>query len=519
MIFLMLRKNWGAGHLESINALTHWISAHPKEIPCYVVGCESTIPNENVQKYVSKVRDDAIRDLCNEVLLRSKTIGVRGKTTYKYLTEVLQYKPNQVDIIYESGSKNNATKLRQFLQKNESCLIEFENEFLEFQRSPRVMYERPIKYEKNIVIGRPFITVSEDSARLSAEVLIDGKTTTLWCETQKNYRQFLLSERSDAFLSALVPLAMRSGKDIVCEAPVTEQFLHNLNEILIPHLSNHDLRLHRSQITATGDASILVSGNAVATGMSCGVDSFYTVSLYLESKLKSMNLTHLYTGNYIYGNEGEIYERAELVAKDLRLPLVRTRTNINEELKLPHLYTHFFKTMFGVLALRKLFRTYYYSTAEDFSHFDLKDNGTNTTAAIELLLLYTFSCFDFNVVTGGAKSERPEKTRAISDLPAAQKFLNVCLFPLRKQNCGKCEKCRRTLLTLDMAGFLENFREVFDIDEYLKTRLVSLRYLARKKDTNMMRDVYRYFVDAEPLLMKQAEEQLLDSQAPSNPVQ
>lgn len=123
------------------------------------------------------------------------------------------------------------------------------------------------------------------------------------------------------------------------------------------------------------------------------------------------------------------------------------------------------------------------------------------------------------LLRGGAKSERPEKTRAISDLPSARKFLNVCLFPLANNNCGKCEKCRRTLLTLDMAGRLENFREVFDIDEYLKTRLVSLRYLARKKDTNMMREVYRYFVDAEPLLMKQAEEQLLDLQAPSNPVQ
>jgi hypothetical protein len=70
-----------------------------------------------------------------------------------------------------------------------------------------------------------------------------------------------------------------------------------------------------------------------------------------------------------------------------------------------------------------------------------------------------------------------------------------------------------------MAGRLESFREVFDVDEYLNTRLVSLRYLVRKKDTNMMREVYRYFVDAEPLLMKQAEEQLLDLQAPSNPFQ
>jgi hypothetical protein len=65
--------------------------------------------------------------------------------------------------------------------------------------------------------------------------------------------------------------------------------------------------------------------------------------------------------------------------------------------------------MFGVLAIRKLFRTYYYSTAEDFSHFDLKDNGTNTTAAIELLILYTFTCFDFNVVTGARKVSAPKK--------------------------------------------------------------------------------------------------------------
>lgn len=510
MILLMLGKNWGAGHLEAIDSLTHWISSHPKDVPCYILGCESTIPNENVRKYASKVREDAVRGLCNEVLVRSKSIGVRGKITYKYLTEVLELNSNQVDIIYESGSKNNSIKVRKFLEKNEILLSEFEDEFLEFQRSPRVVYERPTQYKKEIIIGRPVVTISEESARLSSDILIDGKTMTLWCETQKNYSQFLLSERSDAFLSAILPLAMRSGKDIVCEAPVTEQFLHNLNEILIPHLSNHDPRLHRSKIMAVGDASVLSNGGAVSTGMSCGVDSFYTVSLYLESKFKSMNLTHLYTGNYIYGNEGEIYQRAELVAKDLRLPLVQTRTNINEQLKLPHLYTHFFKTMFGVLAIRKLFRTYYYSTAEDFSHFDLKDNGTNTTAAIELLLLYTFTCFDFNVVTGGAKSERPEKTRAISDLPSARKFLNVCLFPLAKNNCGKCEKCRRTLLTLDMAGRLDNFREVFDIDEYLKTRLVSLRYLVRKKDTNMMREVYRYFLDAEPLLMKQAEEQLLD---------
>ena len=299
---------------------------------------------------------------------------------------------------------------------------------------------------------------------------------------------------------------MRSGKDIVCGAPVTEQFLHNLNEVLIPQLSAHDPRLYRTQVIAAGDSSILSCGGAVATGMSCGVDSFYTVSLYKTSHFKSMNLTHFYTGNYLYGNESAVYERAELAAEDLALPLVRTQTNINEALNLPHLYTHFFKTMFGVLGLRKLFRIYYYSTAEDFSHFNLKLNGTSDTAHIELLLLYTFSCADFQVVTGGAKSERVEKTRAICSCATAQKLLNVCLYPEKKQNCGKCNKCMRTLLTLDMLNSLHLFQDVFDIDEYRRTRFDSFIYLVQEKDSIMLQEVYQHFLRTEPLLVKQAED-------------
>ena len=214
----------------------------------------------------------------------------------------------------------------------------------------------------------------------------------------------------------------------------------------------------------------------------------------------------MYCGNYLYGNEGAIYERAELAAEDLALPLVRTTTNINEALRLPHVYTHFFKTMFGVLALRKLFRIYYYSSAEDFSHFNLKDNSIRDTAELELLLLYVFSCPDFQVVSGGAKSERIEKTRAICTLATAKKFLNVCIYPEKKLNCGKCGKCMRTLLMLDMLSSLDLFRSVFDIDEYRRTRLDSFVYLVEQKRSIMLSEVYRHFLRTEPLLLKEAEE-------------
>ncbi|MCJ2020527.1 hypothetical protein MKK84_24375 [Methylobacterium sp. E-065] len=506
IIILMLEKNWGGGSIGSIKALTYWISGYPKQTPCYIIGCESRIPDANLQNYPMPERDDAIRALCDEVLKRSRSIGVRGEITYLHLTKLLGYSGDSVDIIFEASKDNNTESFRSFLSKNNCPLQQLEQDILNFQVAPSALYERLPPYDKDIVIGFPYITTSDQNVRLNADIIIDGRAQTLWCETNSIYRQFLLHERADAFLSVLLPFAMRSRKNVICKAPISEQFLHNLNEILIPQLCTHDSRLHQTQISANSDPAILFCGNAVATGMSCGVDSFYTVCLYKDSEYKSLKLTHLYTGNYLYGNAGPIYERAQSAAQDLGLSLICTGTNINEALDLPHLYTHFFKTLFGVLALRKLFRIYFYSTARDFGQFSLNQNSTNDTAKIELLLLQSFSCSDFQVITGGVKSERIEKTRAVCELEVAQKFLNVCLYPARETNCGKCAKCKRTLVTIDMMGKLDNFKAVFDIEQYLNNRLENFVYLTQQKDDVMLSEVYKHFCRTEPEIMREAQE-------------
>ena len=102
---------------------------------------------------------------------------------------------------------------------------------------------------------------------MSADIDIDGEVKTLWCEVANQYGEYLLWERSDAFLSAVLPLAMRQGKNIVCKAPLTEEFLHNLTEILVPQLCKYDSRLFHSRILADGDARELPSGDAVALSL------------------------------------------------------------------------------------------------------------------------------------------------------------------------------------------------------------------------------------------------------------
>ena len=300
---------------------------------------------------------------------------------------------------------------------------------------------------------------------MNADIDIDGAKKTIWCETSIQYRDFLLHERADAFLCLVLPFAMRSGKSIVCEAPVSEGFLHNLNEVLIPLLCQHDKLLYPTQISATPDSTQLNNGGAVAGGMSCGVDSMYTASLYQNPVYKDSKLTHLYCGNYLYGNSGKIHERAESVALEMGLPLVRTGTNVNSEFRLPHIPTHFFKTMFGVFFLKKLFRSYYYSTAHDIGNINLNENGRKDTADLELLLLYTFSCDQLRIVTGGAKCDRVGKT----------------------------------------LGELDRFKNVFDIGTYRNTRLDSFVHMLGHKKSEYLREVYQHFLQTERDLVLEAE--------------
>jgi hypothetical protein len=504
-IILMLEKNWGAAHIDKINALTYWISLYPKSVPCYLIGCQTTIPSSNFGKYTHPDRDRAISLLCAEVLARSSVIGARDTTTHSYLTEVLGLASDRVNVLLDPTDRKKRQSITEFLQRI-GCPPGIERSIYEFQLKPRVFYERPISYEKDILISIPRISVEPNGrVRLSADFRIDGDVTTIWCETSEEYGCFLLSERADAFLCIAIPLAMRIKKNIVCEARVTEQFLHNLVEIMIPHLCAYDGRLFRPVITAEGDSSILQEGGAVATGMSCGVDSLFSTFLYYSSSMPSMKLTHLYCGNYLYGNDGPIYRRSRSVADELDLPIVQTTTNINTALRLPHLQTHFFKTMFGVLCLRKLFRTYYYSSAEDFSHFTLQDNSLRSTAEYELLLLYTFSSSDIQIMAGGVKYERFAKTQAISSWPIAHRYLNVCLHPEFERNCGRCDKCVRTLLAIDATGELQSFSGVFDIDSYRLNRLVMFKQLVRERNSLMLSQVYKYFAENEPSIIKQAE--------------
>ena len=70
---------------------------------------------------------------------------------------------------------------------------------------------------------------------------------------------------------------------------------------------------------------------------------------------------------------------------------------------------------------------------------------------------------------------RWKKTEAIADYEIVHRQLNVCNQEfanlgasdgISNRNCGLCNKCIRTLFDLEVAGRLEEFKDIFDITAF-----------------------------------------------------
>ena len=373
-----------------------------------------------------------------------------------------------------------------------------------------------------IKLSRPYINYSNCKARLVCDIEYESlnhrgvgcEKVSIIVEVDKEYEKYLCYERSDAFLIAILPLAMRINQDIVCCAPVTEQLLHNITMVLVPQLAKYDPMLNNIKITASTD-SALMGGDGVGTGLSCGVDSFHTILSYINTPFKDFKLTHLCNfdvGSYdAYQDRNETKARSrgqeKAVSDSLGLPIIFLDSNIMPIMRNfvgRHKFIHTYYSIFAVFALRKLWKIYYYASTYDLSHFSIIEASQKDSSYYDLLSSYCFTVPDLRIYIGGINEFREEKLLMISDSDIVKKYLHVCVRTAPK-NCNICFKCRRTLLMLDMLGKLEEFRDVFDIDYYNSNRVsFYFRHLIMQSENNFLKSVYAYFMKKEPKLMARA---------------
>lgn len=323
-------------------------------------------------------------------------------------------------------------------------------------------------------IGQPQIINTDDNhSRLSCDISVDGEIRNVWFEVEKEYEQYLCTERSDAFVIGLLSWAMRLNHDIECAAPITDDLLYNIRTYIIPSLTKYGKTLHPIKIIAD-IAPALDNAGGVGTGCSCGVDSFHSILSNVNSEYPNCKLTHICLNNvgsfHNLDIEDNLIDTRRQVAKEiadkLGLKVVITDSNFADAFHQNHLLSNTYSSIFAVYCLQKLWKTYFYASCHDFSHFKLENNDLVDTSFTDLLLLNCFSNKNLRLYSEGATKTRLEKTEYIADNKLAQEYLHVCLR--NTNNCGKCLKCKRTMNTLYAIGKLDNFSKVFDTDYYKK---------------------------------------------------
>ena len=331
-----------------------------------------------------------------------------------------------------------------------------------------------------LVITKPWITTTKEKARLCAKIKSSDKDDyILWYEFDRLYEKYLTTEKADSFVVNLLMYAMEKGYDIESEQDISENMYYGITEFLIPAISRHIKKYKKIQIVASLSNTVLQCEEAVGASISCGVDSFYTVLRNLDRVESDFNITHLNfynagsNGNY-GGDEARKKYRDRIslvsqVADQLGLPMICVDTNANEYIMQRHCGTETTRTLAIPLALQKLYAKYYFSSgypyemfrfvAEDSAHYDLLSTQCLSTENL---------CF----YSSGAEATRLEKLRYISKYKVVNDHINVCIDTIH--NCGKCEKCKRTIMGLYALNKLDLFSETFDV-AYINKHI--LRYL------------------------------------------
>jgi hypothetical protein len=298
--------------------------------------------------------------------------------------------------------------------------------------------------------------VTERDGRTRTGVVIEHPwepRQTLWYSAQlpEGWR---LSQSSDGLI--LLPLykAMRAGGALHVEGDVSPSLLTNLEEFQKVMACWHRGRFRQVEIVPEREAEQPSAKGGALVAFSSGVDSCFTVFRHATGQARRRNQT-LRAGVMVHGFDIPIEEeqgfeaaadKAEAMLATLGLPLVRMATNVQR-------VEHAWDDVAGAAIASCL-------------HLLQPNGGPGLIAGSEpyqFLGVWRWgshplsdpllSSEAFPIVHDGGGYARPEKIDVITQWPAAIRHLRVCWAGQQRDgNCGRCEKCIRTILMFRVGG-------------------------------------------------------------------
>lgn len=283
---------------------------------------------------------------------------------------------------------------------------------------------------------------------VSAAVSTPDANIEIWFRAPEG---FLSGQPGDPFLAACLIPCMKLGLPLHIQAPVSRQLLSSVQTIQqIFHKWYPDFAVVPVKAQDINDSEHQRAKQSAAF-FSGGLDSFYTV-------LK--NLAHIDQLIFVHGfdvsleNEtlrGKVIQEIRQSAQALGKPLIEVETNLRE---LGDRYVSWSMHLFGPalasvsLLLGKTISRIYIPSSESFAHLE--------PCASHPLVDPLWSTEKTEIIHDGGEATRNEKAAFIAHSNTAMRTLRVCWeTPDNAYNCGRCEKCLRTMINLESAGALE----------------------------------------------------------------
>lgn len=258
------------------------------------------------------------------------------------------------------------------------------------------------------------------------------------------------------FAAALLLPSMKQGEDLIIKGSISEQLYKGMHAIMHEVLQ-WNIGLKPIKIEADSMVPDIHTADRSASFFSGGVDSFYTYLKHQDDQLEADRISSfiLVNGFDIDRRNNQLWNRTlnniKAIAAAAEVELVVVRTNI-QPLVEPILlwdYAHGGCLASVGLFLRAAFRQIYIPSTHSVE--EQIPWGSN------LALDGHWSTESTAFVHDGTEATRINKVISqVARSSVALKHLRVC-FANEKEayNCGKCDKCLRTMINLYVAGVLE----------------------------------------------------------------
>jgi hypothetical protein len=282
---------------------------------------------------------------------------------------------------------------------------------------------------------------------LSYQLSLNSMDYVVWYKTDAETAQDL-----DYALIGSLFAAMKSGLDLHVEGcPVSSDLLKAIDQIQdIFHVWHPELKkisIQSEQISTIRTNSL---SKGVGTFFTAGVDSFYTFLKHQDE------ITHLI---YVLGfditlEERDFFEKVKAALKEIAAvfgkEIIFIETNLRDLLD-PHLrWGHSHGAALAGIAhlLKPILHKAYIPSSHGYR--DLFPWGSHP------LVDPLWSSHDVTIIHDGCEATRFEKVAAISRNEIALNRLRVCWNNPKNgsYNCNRCEKCARTMTSLEILGAL-----------------------------------------------------------------